>query len=59
MNISRFILAVLACLIAGSAFANGTIIQLSGTLSVKRADGSTRILSMESEVIPGDTLGTQ
>jgi hypothetical protein len=59
MNISRFILAVLACLIAGSAFANGTIIQLSGTLSVKRADGSTRILSMKSEVIPGDTLETQ
>jgi len=59
MKTMRTILAVLACLIAGSAFANGTIIQLSGTLSVKRADGSTRILSMKSEVIPGDTLETQ
>jgi hypothetical protein len=59
MKTSRYILAVLACLIAGSVFANGTIIQLSGTLSVKRADGSTRILSMRSEVIPGDTLETQ
>lgn len=59
MKTSRFIFAVLACLIAGSVFANGTIIQLSGTLSVKRADGSTRILSMKSEVIPGDTLETQ
>ncbi len=59
MNTSRTILALLACLIAGSALANGTIIQLAGTLSVKRADGSTRILSMKSEVIPGDTLETQ
>lgn len=59
MKTMRTILAILACLIAGSAFANGTIIQLSGTLSVKRADGSTRILSMKSEVIPGDTLETQ
>ncbi len=59
MKAIRTILALLACLIAGSAFANGTIIQLSGTLSVKRADGSTRILSMKSEVIPGDTLETQ
>ena len=59
MKSIRYFLVVLACLIAGSAFANGTIIQLSGTLSVKRADGSTRILSMKSEVIPGDTLETQ
>lgn len=59
MKTSRFIFAVLACLLAGSVFANGTIIQLSGTLSVKRGDGSTRILSMKSEVIPGDTLETQ
>lgn len=59
MKTMRYILAVLACLIAGSALANGTIIQLSGTLSVKRGDGSTRILSLRSEVIPGDTLETQ
>ena len=59
MNIRRTILGLLACLIAGASWANGTIIQLSGTLSVKRADGSVRILSMKSEVIPGDTLETQ
>lgn len=59
MKSIRIILALLACLIAGSALASGTIIQLSGTLSVKRADGSARILSMKSEVIPGDTLETQ
>ena len=59
MNINRFTPVVLACLMAGSAWANGTIIQLSGTLSVKRGDGSVRILSMKSEVIPGDTLETQ
>jgi hypothetical protein len=55
----RYILAALAWLVAGAALASGTITQLSGTLSVKRADGSTRILSMKSEVIPGDTLETQ
>jgi hypothetical protein len=59
MKYIRFLPALLACLIAGGALANGTIVQLSGTLSVKRADGSTRILSMKSEVIPGDTLETQ
>ena len=59
MKLARFIFAVLACLTAASALANGTIIQLSGTLSVKRADGSVRILSIKSEVIPGDTLETQ
>jgi hypothetical protein len=59
MKSIRYILVTLVCLIAGGALANGTIVQLSGTLSVKRADGSTRILSMKSEVIPGDTLETQ
>jgi hypothetical protein len=59
MKSSRYIIAALVWLIAGGALASGTITQLSGTLSVKRADGSTRILSMKSEVIPGDTLETQ
>jgi hypothetical protein len=59
MKTTRYFLAVLACLVAGSVLANGTVIQLSGTLSVKRSDGSTRILSMKSEIIPGDTLETQ
>ncbi|MGE5491817.1 MAG: FecR domain-containing protein [Actinomycetota bacterium] len=34
------------------------VTHLSGTLSVVRADGSTRILSVRSEVQEGDTLST-
>ena len=33
--------------------------QLSGTLSVHKADGSVRILSQKSEVVTGDTVNTQ
>ena len=41
------------------AQAAGTVIHLSGTLSVQRPDGSVRILSQKSEVLQGDTLTTQ
>ena len=44
---------------AASAFAAGAISQLSGTLSVRKADGSVRILSQKSEIQDGDTLNTQ
>lgn len=44
---------------AAQALAAGTVTQLSGTLSVKRADGSVRILSAKSEVLQGDTLQTE
>ncbi len=46
---------------AGSAFAGvaGTITHLSGTLSVKRSDGATRLLSVKSEVMEGDLLSTE
>ena len=37
----------------------GTVTQLSGTLSAKRADGTLRILSQKSEVRQGDTLTTE
>ena len=37
----------------------GQITHLSGTLSAKRADGSTKLLSVKSEVQEGDTLGTE
>ena len=37
----------------------GQITHLSGTLSAKRADGSTKLLSVKSEVQDGDTLGTE
>jgi FecR protein len=45
---------------AGNAFAAaGEVANLSGTLSVKRADGSSRLLAVKSEVQPGDTLATE
>lgn len=37
----------------------GTIVQLSGPLLAKKADGAVRILSMRSEVESGDTLVTE
>jgi hypothetical protein len=37
----------------------GTIVQLSGPLLAKKADGVVRILSMRSEVESGDTLVTE
>ncbi|MGE5638597.1 MAG: FecR domain-containing protein [Clostridia bacterium] len=33
--------------------------QLSGTLSVRKADGSVRILSQRSQIATGDTINTQ
>ena len=53
-------LAVGAAALAGPAFARtATVSQLSGTLSVKRADGTVKILAQKSEVYNGDTLNTQ
>ena len=37
----------------------GTVTQLSGTLSAKKADGSVRILSQKSDVQNGETLSTE
>ena len=54
--------AVLAggmAMLAGSVLANGTVSQLSGTLSVRKGDGTVRILSQKSEIQPGDTVNTQ
>jgi hypothetical protein len=44
---------------AAQASSAGTVTNLSGTLSARKADGSVRILSAKSEVQPGDTLNTQ
>ncbi len=54
-------LAFAACgLISIAAWGNtGTVTQLSGTLSVHKADGSMRILAQKSEVSSGDTVNTQ
>ena len=43
----------------GALASTGTVTQLSGTLSVKKADGSIRILSQRSQVQSGDTLNTE
>ncbi len=51
-------LALIAC--ASMAIASsGTITQLSGTLSVRKADGSVRILSQRSTIESGDTINTE
>jgi hypothetical protein len=54
-------LAVLGLgLLSAAVWANtGTVSQLSGTLSVQKADGSVRILSQKSEIRSGDTINTQ
>ena len=49
----------LAVSLATPAFANGTVQQLSGTITVQRTDGSTRVLARQSEVGKGDTLNTE
>ena len=62
MRTSRMILAVLALLAgmpAAHAATAGQVTHLSGTISVKRADGSSKLLSVKSEVQEGDTLATE
>lgn len=51
--------AALAAAAAAALAAAGTVAQLSGTLSVKKPDGSVRILSQKSEIQNGDTLNTE
>ncbi len=60
----RFCLALasgilLAAMAPGAYGSSGNVSQLSGTLSVKKPDGSVRILSQKSEIQSGDTLNTQ
>ena len=60
----RFFLLLVSGLLlgasAGSAYANsGNVTQLAGTLTVKKPDGSVRILSQKSQIQSGDTLNTQ
>ncbi len=52
-------LAATLALVASTAWANGTVQQLSGTISVQKPDGSTRVLARQSEVGKGDTLNTE
>ena len=56
---SVFIALGLASISSAPLASNGTVTQLSGTLSVKKADGAVRILSQKSQVESGDTLNTE
>ncbi|MYM66188.1 iron dicitrate transport regulator FecR [Pseudoduganella sp. FT55W] len=58
----KALLFLLLCWTAGASWAAqvaGTVVQLSGPLLAKKADGAVRILSMKSEVESGDTLVTE
>lgn len=64
MQVQHSLIAVLvaAGLAAGSSAAlasTGQVTHLSGTLSVKKPDGSVRILSPRSQVSAGDTITTE
>ena len=61
MKSARVVLGVCLAIAAASvdAATAGAVSQLSGTLAVKRADGSIKLLSQKSEVAPGDTLTTE
>src|SRR5260221_1012919 len=48
-----------AAVSAGTLASTGTVTQLSGTLSVKKADGSVRILAKNSQIESGDTINTE
>jgi len=59
---SMLALVAAAALAAGAtaAFANtGTVSHLTGTLSARKADGTTRVLQPRSQVGTGDTLSTE
>ena len=54
-------LLIALALVGGNAFASsaGEVANLSGTLSVTRADGTSKLLAVKSEVQPGDVLSTE
>ena len=59
-HISGLVVAAAFAAVSATALAsNATVTQLSGTLSVKKPDGSVRILSQKSKIESGDTINTQ
>ena len=50
---------VLAAAATGALANTGSVAHVAGTLSAKKADGSTRLLSPRSEVRTGDTVSTE
>lgn len=59
MRKALVLLAALGLAFAAQAEQAGTVTHLSGTLSVKRADGAAKVLSVKSEVREGDVLTTE
>lgn len=60
MRFARALLLVgLAWAPLAQAATAGQVTHLSGTLSAKRVDGTTKLLSIKSEVHEGDTLSTE
>jgi len=59
--LTSLMVAVLALTWVPLSFAEpaGMITHLSGTLSVKRTDGSSKLIAVKSEVLEGDVLVTQ
>ena len=57
----KYLLLVAAAIAAApaSVCAQGTVTQLAGTLSVRKADGSVRILSQRSQIENGDTVSSE
>ncbi|MCX7628601.1 MAG: FecR family protein [Methylophilaceae bacterium] len=60
MNTLRILMAVTAAVVSFGAWgAAATVVNLSGTLSVQKPDGTVKILSQKSEVEAGDVLTTE
>lgn len=53
------LLVALALFSAAVPASSGTVTHLTGTLSVRKADGSVRILSQKSKIENGDTISTE
>jgi len=56
--VQALILTAGMALAASSAAQDASVAQLQGTLSVRKADGSVRILSQRSQIESGDTIST-
>ena len=60
MDLNRSLVTLICTLALAPAWADsGAVSQLSGTLSVKKPDGTVRILARNSEVRSGDVLSTE